>query len=218
MTGNEAAPPSSPRFDAIFIVGIAGGTGSGKTTVASRMVAALPEGAAVLIEHDAYYRDRSRLPAEQRALINYDHPEAIETELLVTQLDQLRSGRPIEAPQYDFRAHVRRQERRTVSPAPVIVVEGILVLADDRLRARMDLKSVVDTDADIRIMRRVARDMSERGRTFEQVSEQYHRTVRPMHLEFVEPSKRFADLIVPEGGENTAALDVLIGGIRRSLG
>jgi uridine kinase len=181
------------------------------------MVAALPPGAAVLIEHDAYYRDRSDMPPAARALINYDHPQAIETELLVAHLDELREGRSIEAPQYDFRSHVRRPERRLVQSAPVVVLEGILVLADERLRARMDLKVFVDTDADIRIMRRVARDMTERGRTFEQVSEQYHGTVRPMHLEFVEPSKRFADLIIPEGGENPAALDVLIGGIRRSL-
>jgi uridine kinase len=201
-----------------FVVGIAGGTGSGKTTVASNMIKALPAGMSVLIEHDGYYRDRSGLSPEARAEINYDHPDAMETELLVAHLDELRAGRPVEVPQYDFRQHVRRRETRTVPAAPVIVLEGILVLADDRLRARMDLRVFVDTDADIRLMRRIARDMAERGRTFPQVSEQYYRTVRPMHLEFVEPSKRFADIVIPEGGENRAALDVLIGGIRRSLG
>jgi uridine kinase len=209
---------SAPEAASRFIVGIAGGSGSGKTTVARRMVAALPEGAAVLIEHDGYYRDRSDMPPPARALINYDHPDAMETELLVAHLDALRAGQAIAVPQYDFRLHVRRPEARPVLPAPVVVVEGILVLADERLRARMDLKVFVDTDPDIRVMRRVARDMTERGRSFEQISEQYHGSVRPMHLEFVEPSKRFADLIVPEGGENPAALDVLIGGIRRSLG
>ena len=207
----DGLPPS-------FVVGIAGGTGSGKTTVAARMEQALPPGAAVLIEHDGYYRDRSGLTPEARAQINYDHPEAMETELLVAHLDELRAGRAVEVPQYDFRLHVRRRETRTVPAAPVIILEGILVLADDRLRARMDLRVFVDTDADIRLMRRIARDMEERGRSFPQIAEQYYRTVRPMHLEFVEPSKRFADLIIPEGGENRAALDVLIGGIRRSLG
>jgi uridine kinase len=210
------ASPPSPAFS--FVVGIAGGTGSGKTTVASRMVEALPPGASVLIEHDGYYRDRSARSPADRALINNDHPEAMETELLVAHLDELRAGRSVQVPQYDFRQHVRKPEPRTVPAAPVIIVEGILVLADEQLRARMDLRVFVDTDSDIRLMRRIARDMEERGRTFPQISEQYHRTVRPMHLEFVEPSKRFADLIIPEGGENRAALDVLIGGIRRSLG
>jgi uridine kinase len=204
----------SPRF----VVGIAGGTGSGKTTIAGHLTEALPKGATTLLEHDWYYRDRSNLPAEERALINFDHPDAIETAMLVEHLDALRAGQTIEVPQYDFRGHVRRSERRPVAPAPVIIVEGILVLADERLRQRLDLKIFVDTDADIRLVRRVARDLDERGRTFAQVREQYFRTVRPMHLEFVEPSKRFADLIVPEGGENRAALDVLIGGLLRTLG
>jgi uridine kinase len=206
-----------PEGETCFVVGIAGGTGSGKTTVAAHMVAALAPGTAALIEHDGYYRDRSALPPAERALINYDHPEAMETELLVEHLDALRAGRPVEVPQYDFRQHVRRPETRRVAPLPVVVVEGILVLADERLRARMDLRLFVDTDADIRLMRRIERDLGQRGRSFTQISEQYHRTVRPMHLAHVEPSKRFADLIIPEGGENRAALDVLIGGIRRTL-
>src|SRR5450631_4002064 len=201
----------------MFVLGIAGGTGSGKTTVAKRLVAGLMGSAVVVIDHDAYYRDRSAMPAAERLLVNYDHPSAIETELLVEQLADLRGGRAVEIPQYDFRQHVRRPETRRVEPAPVIVVEGILVLADERLRAQMDLKIFVDTDADIRLMRRMRRDMEERGRTFAQVRDQYSETVRPMHLAFVEPSKRFADLIVPEGGENQPALDAIVGRLLQTL-
>jgi uridine kinase len=195
----------------MFVLGIAGGTGSGKTTVAERLVAGLAGQLVVVIDHDAYYRDRSGLPAGERLAINYDHPDAIETELLVAHLADLRAGRAIEVPQYDFREHVRRPQTRPVAPAPVVIVEGILVLADERLRAQMDLKIFVDTDADIRLMRRLERDMEQRGRTFSQVREQYDATVRPMHLAFVEPSKRFADLVIPEGGENRPALDAIIG-------
>jgi uridine kinase len=195
----------------MFVLGIAGGTGSGKTTVARRLCAGMPSDKVVVIDHDAYYRDRSALPVQERLLINYDHPSAIETELLVAHLGELRRGRAIDIPQYDFRQHVRLPEARRVEPAPVIIVEGILVLADERLRAEMNLKIFVDTDADLRLMRRMERDIEERGRTFAQVREQYDSTVRPMHLAFVEPSKRFADLIIPEGGENQRALDTIIG-------
>jgi uridine kinase len=195
----------------VFVMGVAGGTGSGKTTVARKLIAGLPAEAAVLIDHDSYYRDRSSLPRAERDLINFDHPDAIETELLEAHLVALRAGRAIEIPQYDFREHARKRETRHVQPAPVVIVEGILVLADERLRKQMDLKIYVDTDADVRLMRRMRRDMEERGRTFAQVHDQYTATVRPMHLAFVEPSKRFADLIVPEGGENEAALDALVG-------
>jgi uridine kinase len=201
----------------VFVLGIAGGTGSGKTTVAHNVIAALPAHAAVLIDSDAYYRDRSSLPRADREHINYDHPDAIETEFLETHLVALRAGRAIEMPQYDYREHARRHETRRVEPAPVVVVEGILVLADERLRAQMDLKIFVDTDADIRLMRRMRRDMEERGRTFAQVRDQYSETVRPMHLAFVEPSKRFADLIVPEGGENQPALDAIVGRLLQTL-
>lgn len=201
----------------MFVLGIAGGTGSGKTTVAENVIAALPAGAAVLIEHDSYYRDRSRLPPAERARINFDHPDAIETEFLERHLVELRAGRAIEVPQYDYREHARRAETRRVEPAPIVVVEGILVLAEDRLRAQMDLKIFVDTDADVRLMRRMGRDMEDRGRTFAQVREQYASTVRPMHLAFVEPSKRFADLILPEGGENRPALDAIVGRLLHSL-
>jgi uridine kinase len=195
----------------MFVLGIAGGTGSGKTTVAEGLVAGLPGGSVIVLDHDAYYRDRSRLSPAERLAINYDHPDAMETELLVAHLAALRSGQSVEIPQYDFREHVRRQETRRVDPAAVVLVEGILVLADERLRAQMNLKIFVDTDADLRLMRRMGRDIEQRGRTFAQVREQYDATVRPMHLAFVEPSKRFADLIIPEGGENRPALDAIIG-------
>jgi uridine kinase len=201
----------------VFVLGIAGGTGSGKTTIAAAVIAALPARTAVLIESDAYYRDRSALPWAEREHINYDHPDAIETELLESHLAALRAGSAIDVPQYDYREHARRRETQRVAPAPVVVVEGILVLADERLRARMDLKIFVDTDADVRLMRRMRRDMEERGRTFAQVSEQYAETVRPMHLAFVEPSKRFADLIVPEGGQNQPALDAIVGRLLQTL-
>jgi uridine kinase len=201
----------------MFVLGIAGGTGSGKTTVAHKLAQSVPRDAAVLIDHDAYYRDRSRLPRAERERINYDHPDAIETELLVEHLAALRTGRTVEIPQYDFREHARRAETRRIEPAPLVLVEGILVLADERLRGQIDLKLFVDTDADIRLMRRLQRDIEERGRTFAQVREQYHATVRPMHLAFVEPSKRFADLIVPEGGENQTALDVITGRLLQLL-
>jgi uridine kinase len=195
----------------MFVLGIAGGTGSGKTTVAERLVAGLAQHPVVLIDHDAYYRDRSRLSAAERQGINYDHPDAIETELLVAHLANLRAGRTVEIPQYDFRHHVRRAETRRIEPAPVVIVEGILVLAEETLRAQMDLKIFVDTDADLRLMRRLERDIEQRGRTFAQVREQYAATVRPMHLAFVEPSKRFADLVIPEGGDNRPALETIIG-------
>ena len=201
----------------VFVLGIAGGTGSGKTTIAASVIAALPQGAAVLIESDAYYRDRSGLPPAEREHINYDHPDAIETELLVAQLVALRAGRAVDVPQYDYREHARRRETRQVEPAPVIVLEGILVLADERLRAQMDLKIFVDTDADVRLLRRMERDIETRGRTFAQVREQYTDTVRPMHLAFVEPSKRFADLVVPEGGYNQPALDAIVGRLLQTL-
>jgi uridine kinase len=202
---------------AVFVLGVAGGTGSGKTTVAEKILQGLPAGAAALIDHDSYYRDRSHLPREQRSAINYDHPDAIETELLVAHLGELRAGRAVEIPRYDFREHARRADTRRVEPSPVIIVEGILVLAEERLRAAIDLKLFVDTDADIRLMRRMRRDMEQRDRTFDQVHDQYFSTVRPMHLQFVEPSKRFADLIIPEGGENRAALDAILGGLLRGL-
>ena len=194
----------------MITVGIAGGTGSGKTTVAKRIAQALPSSAVSTIEHDAYYRDRHDLSADERAMVNYDHPDSLETELLVQHIDRLRAGETVDVPIYDFKSHKRAEESRRVAPTPIVLVEGILVFVDARLRERLDMKLFVDTDADIRIFRRIRRDMEHRGRTFDSVREQYYKTVRPMHLEFVEPSKPTADLIIPEGGNNTVAIDLII--------
>jgi len=195
------------------VVGVAGATGSGKTTVAERLVAALPEHVAIL-QHDSYYRDRSGLSFEERDLLNFDHPDALETELLVAHLEQLRAGQTIGVPQYDFTTHRRLPHSVELKPARVVIVEGILVLAEPRLRALFDIKVFVDTDADIRVFRRISRDLEQRGRTFASVRQQYFGTVRPMTLQFVEPSKRWADIIVPEGGNNEVALDLLAAKLR----
>jgi uridine kinase len=164
----------------------------------------------VIIDHDAYYKDRSAMPKHERDLLNFDHPEALDNELLIRHLDDLAAGRPVDTPIYDFVTHSRRPVQRQVLPVPVVIVEGILIFVDAEMRSRFDVKIFVDTDADIRIFRRIRRDMESRGRTFAQVDEQYHRTVRPMHLEFVEPSKRWADILIPEGGNNEVALDLVI--------
>ena len=200
-----------------LVVGIAGGTGSGKTTVAKTIAAALPGPGVAMIEFDAYYRDRPDLSADDRAQVNYDHPEALEVELLVDHLDALRSGRAVDLPVYDFKKYRRHAESRRLEPAPVVVVEGILVFVDPRVRERLDMKIFVDTDADLRVFRRIRRDMEQRGRSFESIREQYYRTVRPMHLQFVEPSKRWADLIIPEGGDNRVALDLIVAKLRNVL-
>jgi uridine kinase len=193
-----------------LVIGIAGGTGSGKTTVACKLRDGMPDGSLVIIEHDAYYRHFPDMPPEERQLLNYDHPDALDNDLLIEHLDLLHDGQPVDVPTYDFATHLRRDETRHVEPAPVIIVEGILVFVDERLRSRLDVKIFVDTDADIRVFRRIRRDMESRGRTFAQVREQYYKSVRPMHLQFVEPSKQWADLIIPEGGNNHVALDMLI--------
>lgn len=198
-----------------LVVGIAGGTGSGKTTVAAKLAAAMPPGRCVTIEHDAYYRDQGHLPPDERATINYDHPASLESELLAEHLRQLRAGRAVEIPIYDFATHTRRPETRRIAPSRVIIVEGILVFTEPALRELIDIKIFVDTDADIRLIRRIRRDLEQRGRTFQSVRDQYYATVRPMHLEHVEPSKRWADLIVPEGGDNKVALDVMLGQLWR---
>jgi uridine kinase len=192
-----------------FFVGIAGGTGSGKTTVARAIRAALPRGACTILDHDAYYLDLAHLSIEERAKTNFDDPASLDNERLCLDLDQLRAGRAIEKPIYNFAAHTRRHETETIAPCEVIVVEGILVLAHPGLRERFDLRVFVDTDADLRILRRVRRDMEERGRTFGDIRSQYVDTVRPMHEQHVEPSRRFAHLIVPEGGENRVAIDAI---------
>lgn len=203
---------SSPHT---LVVGIAGGTGSGKTTVAHKLAAAMPPGRCVTLEHDAYYRDQGHLAPEERAKINFDHPASLESELLAEHLRLLRAGRGVDVPIYDFATHTRGAETRRVAPSKVIIVEGILVFTEPALREQFDIKIFVDTDADIRLIRRIRRDLEHRGRTFQSVRDQYYATVRPMHLEHVEPSKRWADLIVPEGGDNKVALDVMLGQLWR---
>jgi len=207
-------PPPAHRKPPL-VLGIAGGSGSGKSTIAKSILEALLPGQGILLQQDHYYRSQSHLPAAERAGVNYDHPDALELDLLTTHLDQLRTGQSILRPTYDFTTHDRAREGVRLEPAPVIVVEGILVLADDRLRSRFEVKLFVDTDADIRVMRRIRRDLEHRGRTFAQVRKQYYETVRPMHLTFVEPSKRFADVVIPEGGQNRVALDFLLSFVRQ---
>src|SRR3569833_137604 len=194
-----------------LVVGIAGGTGSGKTTVAHKLETAIPDNRCVRIEHDAYYRDQTHLSPDERAAVNYDHLCLFVCVLFVQHLRRLRAGEPVDVPIYDFAHHTRRTEPRRVVPAPVIIVEGILVFVEAALREQMDIKTFVDTDADIRLMRRIRRDLESRGRSFNSIRDQYYATVRPMHLEYVEPSTRWADLIVPEGGDNHIALDVILG-------
>jgi len=207
----SAPNPSTTRP---LVVGIAGGTGSGKTTVAHKLAASMP-GRCVTIEHDAYYLDQGHLPLEQRAKINYDHPASLESALLAKHLGELRAGKAVDIPIYDFATHCRRPDLRHVEPARVVIVEGILVFTEAQLREQMDIKIFVDTDSDIRLIRRIRRDLEQRGRSFQSVRDQYYSTVRPMHIEYVEPSKRWADLIVPEGGDNKVALDVLLGQLGR---
>ncbi|AMY09928.1 Uridine kinase [Luteitalea pratensis] len=192
------------------IIGIAGGSGSGKTTVVRRLTASLGDAKVSVLEHDRYYRDRSDLRLEERAALNYDHPDSLETDLLVQHVKTLRSGEPIQAPQYDFARHNRLDTFDTVQPRTAIIVEGILIFADAPLRALMDVKVFVDADDDTRFIRRLQRDITERGRTVQSVIDQYLGSVKPMHLEFVEPSKRYADIIVPRGGHNDVAIEMLL--------
>lgn len=207
------APPSLKRPP--LVLGIAGGSGSGKSTIAKSILEALPEGRGVMLQQDHYYRPQAHLSEADRAAVNYDHPDALELDLLTQHLDALRTGESILRPTYDFTTHDRDKEGVRVDPAPVIVVEGILVLADERLRSRFQVKLFVDTDPDIRVIRRIRRDIEHRGRTFAQVRKQYYETVRPMHIAFVEPSKRHADIIIPEGGQNQVALDFLLSFVRQ---
>jgi uridine kinase len=200
-----------------LLIGIAGGTGSGKTSVSRAIRQALPAGACAVIEHDSYYRDLAHLPFDQRVQTNFDHPDSLENELLSLHLDQLRRGQAVDKPVYDFKTHTRMEVTEHVEPCPVVVVEGILVLADPQLRNRLDVKIFVDTDDDVRLMRRIRRDIEERGRAFDDIRTQYNRTVRPMHIQFVAPSRRFADLIVPEGGRNTVAIGLMVRAFTRCV-
>lgn len=201
-----------------LLIGIAGGTGSGKSTVARKIAEGLPAESVSVIDHDSYYRDFADSSFEARSKLNYDHPDALDNELLVEHLQALREGRAIDVPIYDFKSNARLDERRRVVPTRIVIIEGILVFVEERVRRLFDVKIFVDTDADIRVFRRIRRDLEQRGRSFQQVREQYYATVRPMHLQFVEPSKRWADLIVPEGGDNHIAIDLILGKLRHELG
>ena len=192
------------------VIGIAGGTGSGKTTVANVILERVGADSIAFLPHDAYYKDLQHLPPTQRKLINFDHPDSLETDLLVRHLEDLKRWEPVDIPIYDFTTHARTNRTRRIEPQPIILVEGILIFAEPKLRELFDVKIFVDTPADIRFIRRLQRDISERGRTVGSVIVQYETTVRPMHLEFVEPSKRVADVIIPEGGFNTVAMDMVV--------
>jgi uridine kinase len=208
-------PVVNPIADRPVILGVAGGSGSGKTTVVSRLISALGGHADVaVLHHDAYYRDAAHLPPEERAEINYDHPDSLETELLIEHLEALLRREAVDVPVYDFANHVRTGQTERIEPRPVIILDGILILWDQRLRDLMDVKLFVDADADVRLGRRLRRDMEERGRTPDSVLTQYMATVRPMHLEFVEPSKRYADVIIPRGGHNRVGVEMVVATVR----
>ena len=200
-----------------LVIGIAGGSGSGKTTLARFILEKVGENNIAYLPHDAYYRDLRDLPPNERAAINFDHPNSLDSDLLVEHVQQLCQMQPVDLPIYDFKHHTRTLEFRHIEPKPVIMVEGILIYAEVKLRQLFDVKIFVDTDADLRLIRRLERDLYERGRTTENVIHQYLATVRPMHLEFVEPSKRYADVIIPEGGMNPVALEMVVARIQALL-
>ncbi len=200
-----------------LIIGIAGGTGSGKSTVARKIAESLTPASVAFIDMDAYYRHHVELSLEERRRVNWDHPDAFDLELLARQLETLASGAAIEKPVYNFVSHLRDDRTVTVPAADVVVIDGILLFVDQRVRERCDVKVFVDTDADVRLIRRIRRDMRKRGRPLEEILEQYLTSVQPMHLQFVEPSKRYADIIVPRGGHNTVAIDLIIATIHRRL-
>jgi uridine kinase len=206
------ALPSTP-----LVIGLAGGTGSGKTTVANVILQRVGAGRIAYVPHDAYYRNFSDLPAAQQDNINWDHPESLETDLMIEQVKALKAGQAVELPIYDFTTNSRTARSLHLAPQPIILVEGILIFAEPHLRPLFDVKLFVDTDADLRFIRRLQRDIAERGRTAESVIRQYLATVRPMHLEFVEPSKRYADVIIPEGGYNTVAMEMVVARIESLL-
>ncbi|MDP2778231.1 MAG: uridine kinase [Anaerolineales bacterium] len=200
-----------------LVIGIAGGSGSGKTTVAQEILNRVGADKIAYLQHDSYYKDLTGLPPTLRMNVNFDHPHSLETELLIKHVEALRDLQPVEVPIYDFATDSRTSQTFTVEPRGVILVEGILIFAEPELRKLLDVKIFVDTDADVRFIRRLHRDLTERGRTTESVIKQYQTTVRPMHLEFVEPSKRYADVIIPGGGFNTAALDMVVARIETLL-
>lgn len=200
-----------------MLIGISGGTGSGKSTVTREIIQGVPEEKVIIIEQDSYYKEQSHLPFEERVKTNYDHPFAFDNELLVKHLKKLLNNESIEKPQYDFEKHNRKKDTIKVEPGEIIILEGILILSEKSLRDLMDIKLFVDTDADLRIIRRILRDIKERGRTLESVILQYLSTVRPAHMQFVEPSKKYADIIIPEGGHNKVAIDIITTKIRSIL-
>lgn len=207
-------PPSRP-----VIVGVAGGSGSGKSTVVRRLIDRLGGADEVgVIHHDAYYRDRSHLPASERTGLNYDHPDALETELLIEHVESLARGWGVDVPVYDFTSHVRTARARRVEPSPVVILDGILILGDPRLRELLDVKVFVDAAPDVRLGRRLRRDMEERGRSAESVLTQYMETVRPMHLEFVEPTRRYADLIIEGGSHDRRGVETVVATVKSALG
>lgn len=200
-----------------MIIGICGGTGSGKTTVARRILENVSDEQVAFLQQDSYYRNLGDMPIELRRHINFDHPDALDNELFINHVKALRAGEPITMPVYDFSVHSRKAETVLISPKPILIIEGILIFVDAALRSLMDIKIFVDTADDLRFIRRLNRDVSERGRSVELVIKQYLETVRPMHLQFVEPSKRFADVIIPEGGHNEVGIDLISGKIRAQL-
>lgn len=201
----------------MFIIGIAGGTGSGKTTVVKKLTERLPKGEVVVIPQDSYYKDASDMPLEERRKINFDHPDAFEWDLLAAHIAQLRDGKAIEQPTYDYISCTRQQETIHIEPKEVVIIEGILSLCDPSLRNQMDLRIFVDADADDRLIRVIRRDIVERGRTADIVLERYERVLKPMHEQFIEPCKRYADIIVPQGGHNSAAINMLVKFIKHQL-
>ncbi len=200
-----------------MIIGICGGTGSGKTTIARKIIETVGSDKVALITQDSYYRNLADMPLDERHQVNFDHPDSIDSEMLVNHLKRLKLGQPIEMPIYDFRTHTRSEKTERIEPKPVIIVEGILIFAEPKILNLLDVKIYVDTPDDIRFIRRLQRDIRERGRTVESVIEQYFSTVRPMHLEFVEPSKRYADIIIPEGGNTQAGIEFICSKIREEV-